>query len=248
MKIMVADDEVPARQRLCRLLAELGYTDIIEASHGQEVLEQWQVSACAVILLDIRMPGLDGLMVARTLLHQPQPPALIFTTAYPDYALEAFQVHAVHYLLKPVKKADLQQALERVQRLQPPPEPSTAVATSAVYSPSAPRSALCVRVRGNLQRIEVADIYYFRADQKYVTVRHKNGDVLIEEALKALEQEFAGLFMRIHRNALVANRYLSGMEKDREDRWFVTFKDIQERLEISRRHLPSIRKQFKLDA
>ena len=246
MKIMVADDELHARQRLCRLLEELGYEDIVEASHGQQVLQQWHQQPCEVILLDIRMPGLDGLSVARQLAEFPNPPTLIFTTAYPDHALEAFEVYALDYLLKPIKKQRLQQVLERAQRLHP----AAVVAESslpAVTGANA-REYLCVRVRGNLQRIAVADIYYFRAEQKYVSVRHKNGYVLIEDALKALEQEFAASFVRVHRNALVANRYLQGMEKDREDHWFVTFKGFDERLEISRRHIPTIRKQFKLDA
>lgn len=245
MKIMVADDELPARQRLCRLLEELDYTDIVEASHGQQVLQQWQQQPCEVILLDIRMPGLDGLSVARQLSAEPNPPTLIFTTAYPDHALEAFEVYALDYLLKPIKKQRLQQVLERAQRLHSQP---VAEVVAPLAEGTKAREYLCVRVRGNLQRIAVADIYYFRAEQKYVSVRHKNGYVLIEDALKALEQEFADSFIRVHRNALVANRYLQGMEKDREEHWFVTFKGFDERLEISRRHIPTIRKQFKLDA
>jgi two-component system response regulator AlgR len=242
MKILVVDDEAPARDRLRRMLAELeGCTVCAEAANGQQALVFAGTHKPDMLLLDIRMPGMDGLEVARHLLSLEQPPAVIFTTAYSDHAIEAFDSHAVDYLLKPVRRERLFDALKNARRL-------TRAQVTSVYAgadTSAVRQSLCARVRGGLQLIPVNQIRYFQADQKYVTVCTPDTQVLVEETLKSLEQEFAGQFIRIHRNALVAMEYLTGLEKDAEGHYRVCLEGVDAQLEISRRHLAVVRRCIK---
>ena len=241
MKILIVDDERPARERLKRLLAPMEQCEVVaEARNGQEALDRNESHAPDLILMDIRMPGMDGLEAARLISQQQHPPAIIFTTAFSDHALEAFETHAMDYLLKPVKVDRLQAAIEassRLNRMQMQEQIDTLDTEGA-------RKHICARVRGNLVLIDLADIYYFQAEQKYVTVRHTGGEVLIEEPLKALEQEFAGTFYRIHRNALVRLDRIAGM-KNSAGSHQVFFEGIDETLEVSRRHLPGVRKVLK---
>ncbi len=188
------------------------------------------------------MPGMDGLEAARHLLALEQPPAIIFTTAYSDHALEAFEMHAVDYLLKPVRRERLVEALANARRL-------TRVQAAALQQAGEhgiARSRICVRVRGSLQLIPIEEIRYFQADQKYVTVATPEGQMLIEETLKSLEDEFQEQFIRVHRNALVAVCYLCGLEKDAGGRFRVQLDGIDERLEVSRRHVAEVRRRIKL--
>ena len=170
-----------------------------------------------------------------------QPPAVIFTTAYGDYALDAFETHAVDYLLKPVRRERLCEALENARRLTRAQASGLQQAAAAGRA----RSRLCVRQHGNLLLIPLADIRYFQADQKYVTVRTADASVLIEETLKSLEEEFGGQFIRVHRNALVAVRYLSGLEKTASGHLGVRLRDIDECLEVSRRHIAAVRQRVR---
>jgi two-component system response regulator AlgR len=190
--------------------------------------------------MDIRMPGMDGLEAAQQLSLQDNPPAIIFTTAFADHALEAFESHAVDYLLKPVKLERLQAALESCGQLN---RAQLLNSLDEVINDEE-REHICARVRGNLVLIALRDIYYFRAEQKYVTVRHAGGEVLIEEPLKSLESEFARDFHRVHRNALVRLDKVAGM-KNNADGHQIFFHDIEDRLEISRRHLSGVRKLLK---
>jgi two-component system response regulator AlgR len=239
MKVLVVDDEAPARTRLCGMLGELeGCTVCGEAANGQDALAQAEASQPDVLLMDIRMPGMDGIEAARHLQALEQPPAIIFTTAYNDYALQAFDIHAVDYLLKPVRLERLAEALRHARRLTPIQAVSLQVTAE---SPSA-RQRICARVRGALQLIPVAEIRYFLADQKYVTVCTADRKVLIEETLKSLEQEFADRFVRIHRNALIAMDYLQGLDRDSEGRARIRLDAVDENLEVSRRHLADIRR------
>ncbi|MCK4950334.1 MAG: response regulator transcription factor, partial [Gammaproteobacteria bacterium] len=192
-------------------------------------------------LLDIRMPLMDGLETARHLLVFDIPPAVIFTTAYNQYALEAFETNAVDYLMKPIRKEKLESTLQKLQRLNKAQLSNLKIDDTDENI----RTHLCTRLRGNLQLIPVTDITYFQADQKYVTVCHKNGEALIEESLKSLEDEFTEQFIRIHRNALVKRDSLTGMEKSPDGSQLAVMKDTESRLEISRRHLPEIRKLLK---
>ncbi len=242
MKVLVVEDEMPARARLSSLLEEIGgYTVCGEAANGQDALLQCEQAQPDVLLLDIRMPGMDGLETARHLQLLSQPPAIIFTTAYNDYALQAFETHAVDYLLKPVRRERLQEALQHAQRL-------TRVQAASLESaapPSSQRQSICANVRGSLQLIPVERIRYFQADQKYVVIDTGEQEFLIEETLKSLEQEFAGDFVRIHRNALVARRYISGLGKDKGGRAQVMLAGIDQTLEVSRRHIAAVRKLVK---
>lgn len=241
MKVLIVDDEALARERLGRMLQDLPGAQLVgEAATGCEALELADRMQPDVVLMDIRMPEMDGLEAARHLAGMAAPPAVIFTTAYGDHALEAFEACAVDYLLKPIRGDRLQAALANATRLNR----AQVAQIDAAESPG-PRSHLCIPVRGNLQLIPVADIRYFQADNKYVTVCTSEGEFLIEEALKALEVEFAADFIRIHRNALVARSYLTGLEKDAEGRVCAVLRGVDARLEISRRQLPEVRRVLK---
>jgi two-component system response regulator AlgR len=240
MKVLLADDEALARERLRRLLAELpGCTVCGEAGDGRTALALCAELQPDVVLLDIRMPGMDGLEAARHLAGLPDPPAVIFTTAFGDHALEAFEACAVDYLLKPIRAERLAAALGNARRL------TRAQAAHIDAEGGGARNHICVRVRGNLQLIPVADIRFFRADNKYVTVRTGDAEYLLEESLKTLEDEFGVRFQRIHRNALVAAEYIVGLEKNAEGQTMVALAGVDERLEVSRRHQPELRARLK---
>ena len=242
MKILIVDDEAPARDRLRRMLAGLdGCTVCAEAVNGQQALDFAGEHQPDVLLLDIRMPGMDGLEVARHLLALEQPPAVIFTTAYSDHAIEAFETHAVDYLLKPVRRERLFEALKNTRRLTR----AQAALVHASGDNSGVRQSICARVRGGLQLIPVSKIRYFQADQKYVTVCTPDTQVLVEETLKSLEQEFAGQFIRIHRNALVATEYLAGLDRDADGHYRIRMEGVDAQLEISRRHIAEVRRCIK---
>jgi two-component system response regulator AlgR len=242
MKILIVDDEAPARARLRRVLEELDDCEVSgEAANGREALQLAASLQPDILLLDIRMPGMDGLEAARHLQSLEQPPAVIFTTAYNDYAVQAFDAHAVDYLLKPVRRERLVDALQHAcipTRLQ-------ANALQEASAVPASRQRICASVRGSLQLIEVDDIRYFLADQKYVSVVTPDGEVLIEETLKALEEEFTDRFVRIHRNALVARDYIAGLERDDEGHGRLKLSGIATTLEVSRRHIADIRRLVK---
>jgi len=242
MKVLVVDDEAPARARLRAMLEDIGGYEVCgEAANGRETLEQCEQYQPDILLLDIRMPGIDGLEAAQHLQSLQQPPAIIFTTAYNDYALQAFETHAVDYLLKPVRLERLRDALLHARRL-------TRVQMVSVREgddQSATRQRICANVRGSLQLIPVAEIRYFLADQKYVVVGTGESQLLIEETLKSLEQEFADQFVRIHRNALVAKHYITGLEKDDGGHAQVSLAGVEQTLEVSRRHIADVRKLVK---
>lgn len=244
MRVLVVDDEELARERLTRFISEMEEFDVVgEAASGFDALKYNEANPADIILLDIRMPGMDGLEAARHFADMAQPPAVIFTTAYGDHALEAFNAHAMGYLLKPIRRERLQEAMNKASRLT---RAQLAILDSDEERASKPaRSQICARVRGNLELISIDDIYFFQADQKYVSVRHVGGEVLIEEPLKHLEQEFTSRFVRIHRNALAAINHLGGLEKSKEGRHLLTFKECDDRLEISRRHLAEVRALLK---
>lgn len=241
MKLLIVDDEALARSRLRGIVEQLeGWEVVGEAANGREALEQIDDLRPDVVLLDIRMPGMDGLEAARHLAEAEEPPAVIFTTAYGDHALDAFETQAVGYLLKPIRRERLAQALERAQR----PTRAVLAAIETDQMESRARTHLCARYRGTLELIPIEEVIYFQADQKYVTVRHTQGSVLIEESLKSLEDEFGDRFLRIHRNALVAESHLSTLEAD-AGHARIGFRDIEDKLEVSRRHLPGVRKRLR---
>ena len=240
MKVVIVDDEDLARERMRRLLENLEGVQVVgEAANGKEALFAAEASTPDLVLMDIRMPVMDGLEAARHLAVWENSPAVIFTTAYSDHALEAFETHAVDYLLKPIRKARLHEALKNASRL-------TRIQISALDEGKKGRQNLCARIRGNLQLIAVSEVFFFQADQKYVTVRHQGGSTLIEDSLKELEQEFSDRFIRIHRNALVAVEYLQGLEKNSAGHISVSIDGVEDRLEVSRRHVAEVRKRLKV--
>ncbi len=241
MKVLIVDDEKPARDRLARMVGELKEHQLVgEAVNGLEALGMAQSLEPDIVLLDIRMPGMDGIEAARHIAKLDEPPAVVFTTAFSDHALEAFETHAVDYLLKPVKQDRLQAAIDATVR----PTRAQASRSGDLLSGLEPRQHICARVRGSLVLVPIDNIYYFHAEQKYVTVRHAEGEVLIEDPLKNLETEFRGRFHRIHRNALVNLAKIAGMQSE-NDGHQVKFKEIDDTLEVSRRHLPGVRKIIK---
>ncbi len=241
MKVLIVDDEKPARDRLRQLIDDFGTHEVVgEAGNGEEAIAIAARQSPDIVLLDIRMPGMDGIEAARHISKLDEPPAVVFTTAFSDHALEAFETHAVDYLLKPVKQDRLQAAMDAAVR----PTRAQANRSGSLLSGLEPRQHICARVRGSLVLVPIDSIYYFHAEQKYVTVRHAEGEVLIEDALKSLEAEFGDRFHRIHRNALVSLSKLAGMQSE-NDGHQVTFKDIDDTLEVSRRHLPGVRKIIK---
>jgi two-component system response regulator AlgR len=233
MRALIVDDEPPARERLRRLLGELEEVEVVgEAANGREALELCASLEPDVVLLDIRMPGMDGIEAARHLGALDEPPAVIFTTAHDEHAVEAFEMQAIGYLLKPVRLEKLARAMRHAARVAAPQLLRLAEQSQLGRR----RSQVCARLGEQLRLIPVEDIYYFSADQKYVTVRHRGGRELIDEPLRALSEEFAPDFVRIHRNSLVAVRHVSALERSADGHYVVRFKDCAETLPVSRRH------------
>lgn len=241
MNVLIVDDEQLARQRLRKLLSATAEHQIIgEAETGEDALRKTQASHPDVVLMDIRMPGMDGIEAASYINRMDKPPAIIFTTAFSDHALNAFETHAIDYLLKPIKQSRLEAALDAAKRMN-----KAQLSQLREKDTSNARQKICVKSRGALELIPVEEIIYFKADQKYVTLRTAEQEYLIEESLKSLEDEFENSFIRIHRNALVAQQMLNGLCKNSEGHACISFKDIDDQLEVSRRHLPMIRKKLR---
>lgn len=245
MNILIVDDEPPARARLRQLLEESGkYAVVGEAQNGQQALDLSAKLLPDIVLLDISMPGISGIETARYLNALEKPPAVIFTTAYDEYAVEAFDARAIGYVLKPVRRERLERALEQAARLNSGALTDVATATR--------RQHVCARARGELKLIPVEDIDYFLADQKYVRVRHRGGEDLLDDSLKTLEEEFADRFVRIHRGALVAVQKVDSLRKSPDGRVEVALRtsdgrppESADRLVISRRHLAEVRRRIR---
>ena len=239
MRVLIVDDEKLARDRLRELLSDIGGYDVIgEAMNGNEAVEKTAELNPDTLLMDIRMPGMDGLEAAMHLMGMDAPPSVIFTTAYDQHALDAFEVNAVDYLLKPIRRDRLANALTKAQKLtarqlqeinQTRPEPPA-------------RTHISVHLRGNIRLVPLPEVIYFLADSKYVAVRTASEEHLIEDSLVNLEKEFADRFLRIHRNALVSAPHIKGIEKSPSGTWQVTLKGIDKRLDVSRRHAASVRR------
>lgn len=236
MKILICDDEHLAVERLNRLLQQLGYDVVATAQNGVQAIEMVEKYQPDVILLDVQMPEMDGLTCAERLRQSNPFLSIIFCTAYDAHALSAFKLHADGYLLKPIMKQELAESLERIQQLK-----SHVQSQNMHIQPEhSARKHISVKSAKGLELIAIDDIYYFIADQKYVTIRHKAGTALIDGTLKDLEHEFAGRFLRIHRNALVAIQYMTGLEHDHQHS-YVKFKEIDEHLVVSRRLLADVK-------
>lgn len=239
MKVLIVDDEPLARERMRALLAEIDGVSVVgEAGNGRDALEMAAQLQPDIVLLDIRMPVMDGLETALHLGELETPPALVFCTAYADHALAAFEASAVDYLVKPVRSERLRAALAKARRWSG----ETARQISQAAAPGRKRSHLCARVRGSLVLVPIAEIDYLLAEDKYIVVHHAKGEVLIEEPLKSLEDEFEGQFVRIHRNCLVALSKLSGLLRMADGRLLAQVDGVTATLEVSRRNLPALRK------
>ncbi len=239
LRILIVDDEPLARTRLRAQLADLAAGEVVgEASTGREALALLQTLTPNLLLLDIRMPEMDGLEVARHAACLPQPPHIVFTTAYNEHALAAFEAHAIDYLLKPVRSERLRGALERARLL-------TAAQLRALSSNEGPRAHLSAYIKGNLRIVPLGDVRFLRADEGYVTVRHAQGEIVVDDSLKSLEEEFGELFLRIHRNTLVAPAHVAGLTRDALGNGTIRFRDIPEQLPVSRRLLSEVRRRLR---
>lgn len=242
MKVLIVDDEPLARKRLTRLIEEVGGCEILaEASNGKEALLRSSELNPDIVLLDVRMPEMDGIETAQQLARLANPPAVIFTTAFSEHALHAFDAQAIDYLVKPIRKERLEQAIAKAHKLNRAQLASLEQSNEARKG----RSHLNVTVRGNIELIPIDDIIFFHADQKYVRVRTVRLEALIEDSLKQLEDEFPQTFLRVHRNALVNVDFITGIEKDMLGRCFIKMRDSEEKIEISRRLLPEVRRYLK---
>lgn len=242
-KVLIVDDEPPARERLRSLLAELGDVEVVgEAGNGEEALTLAFELSPDIVLLDVRMPGVDGMEAGRRLADLAEPPAVIFTTAFDEYALDAFDAKAVAYLLKPIRREKLAAAIAQAARLT---RPQLAQAqASARFAEK--RSHIAVRHRDTTRLIPLGEILCFQADQKYTTVRHGQGEALIEESLRSLEDELGADFVRIHRSALVSVQHLEAIERDGDGQYFVRLRGLPERLAVSRRMAGELRERFRI--
>ena len=215
LRVLVVDDEPLARERLSHLVEDMPDVELAGiAASGEEALLLAGRLKPEVVLLDIRMPGMDGLEAAHHLARMPEPPAVIFTTAYEQHALAAFDAQAAGYLLKPVRPERLREALDRARR------PTRAQLARIAEGTAGPRTRIAVRARDELRLIPVENILCFVAEQKYTTLRHTGGEELIEESLKSLEEEFAGRFIRVHRNSLAAIAHVEAIERGPDGQHF----------------------------
>ena len=238
MRVLIVDDEKLARSRLqailadCSTLPELQISEAADALQAMRILEQQPID---LIFLDIHMPGASGLSLAREIRHLPQVPQIIFVTAHAEHALQAFDLDAIDYLTKPISSARLQKALEKVSRLQQAREQMT----------QAPEKTLIIHDRGRMLRVPLAEVLYFKAELKYITVRTAQATYILDGSLTEIEQDYGAGFMRVHRNALVAKRAITALEKHHDEEygegWAVRLQGIAEPIAISRRQLVNVR-------
>jgi two-component system response regulator AlgR len=242
LRVLIVDDEAPARARLKDLLADCSAETPLEvvgeAATARGALDVLADKPADVVLLDIRMPEMDGIELAQHLQKLPDPPAIVFTTAYDAYAIRAFEVHAIDYLLKPIRAARLKDALGRAQSTRNP-----SAAALREMSKGAP-AFLSAQERGRIHLIPVEDVIYLKAELKYVTVRTAHREYLIEEALARLEQEYGERFVRVHRNCLVARAAIRGFERgagEAESGWLAVLDGVDEKIPVSRRQQHIVR-------
>ena len=244
LKIIIADDEPLARERLRDLLAEQPGVEVVaEAGDGREALHACAQHDPDLVLLDIAMPGIDGLEAARHLAAFDPRPAVVFCTAYDAHALSAFEAEAIDYLVKPVRAERLSAALERVRTFAAGREKNGG--DNGVGPVGQRRSHLCARLRGSLRLIPIEDVHYLHAEEKYVIVHHARGEDLIEESLKSLEDEFGERFVRIHRNCLVARHEIVELKRSPDGHVQAVLRHGKQPLEVSRRCVSALRETLK---
>lgn len=236
LRLFLVDDEVPALNRLKDVLADCAavfpHEVVGTAANGMTALAQLAEVRADVVILDIQMPQMSGIEVARKLLEFSHPPLVIFATAFEDYGVAAFDVRAVDYLLKPIRQDRLLAALKRVEELQQ----SRPIQSER---PSGARTHFSVTERGRVHLIAIQDVIYLKAEQKYITLRTLAREYLLEDSLTRIEEEFGTRFVRIHRNCLVACNALDGFEREVQSggdaHWVALLRELPERLPVSRR-------------
>ena len=232
LRILIIDDEEPARKRLCRMLADIPAVHVAgEAATGQEALRLIPQTEPDVLLLDISMPGMDGMALAQTLQQQDSAPAIIFCTAWSDKAVDAFECDAVDYLVKPVRSERLEVALDKARRF-------IARVDAGANGPFR-RSIL----GGKVSLLPLAEVVSLHAEDKYTTVEHIHGSLVIGQTLQDLENEHGDILVRIHRGTLVAKKCIRGLEKTPDGRHFLLLEGSEDRPQVSSRNLPAIRKR-----
>ena len=230
VSIYIADDESPAIDRLKRLLTSINGCEVVGAStRSDKALLECARLHPDVIFLDVEMPGMDGVSLAGKLARMEMPPAVVFVTAYEQYAVEAFDLAAVDYLVKPVRPERLNRAIKRIRAIRPGDRRE---------------ARLVARLGERILSIPLADIRILQADDKYTNVHHTGGSALIDESLVSIEERFPGRFLRIHRNALVSRAHLKGLVRDRRGRDRVEVDDVDMQPQVSRRNLPGVRQEL----
>ena len=239
LKVLVVDDEALARARLRTLLGDCTAPAAVvqaEAADAVQAMSALQRQSFDAVLLDIHMPGMDGIALAQAIAALPRPPAVVFVTAYAGHAVQAFELEAVDYLTKPVRLERLQQALQKVERL---------AQSSLALRPEKTEETLIIQDRGRTERVPLSEVLYFKAELKYITVRTVRRSYILDGSLNELEERHAGQFMRIHRNALIARRAVRALEKhfdpEEGEGWAVRLNGIDDLLAVSRRQLGAVR-------
>ena len=239
LRVLLVDDEALARARLRVLLAECDApsADVVaEAATAVQAMTAIRLQAFDVVLLDVRMPGMDGVQLAQAIAGLPQPPAVVFVTAHAEHAVQAFEVQAVDYLTKPVRLERLQQALQKIERL---------AHINTGLQPDLMGEVLIIQDRGRTERVPLAEVLYLKAELKYITVRTATHSYIFDGALSELEEKYAAHFMRVHRNALIARRAVRALVKhfdaEEGEGWAVRLSGIDELLAVSRRQLSAVR-------
>ena len=239
LRVLLVDDEALARSRLRTLLADCtapGADVLAEAANAVQALAALQSSHFDLVLLDIHMPGADGMTLARSIAALPLPPAVVFVTAHAEHAVHAFEISAADYLTKPVRLERLQQALQKVERL---------VLVKNAIEPDLTEENLIIQDRGRTERIPLGEVVYLKAELKYITVRTAAHSYVLDGSLAELEDKYALQFMRIHRNALVSRRAVRALVKhfdpEEGEGWAVRLNGVSELLAVSRRQLSAVR-------
>jgi two-component system, LytTR family, response regulator AlgR len=257
LSVLIVDDEAPARRRLNDMLSDcrdaVATSVLGEAGNGVEALEKAASLKPDLILLDMQMPRMGGLETARHAAKLTPAPSVIFVTAHDEYAVEAFEVNALDYLMKPVRAERLALALKKVVASRPALSADALAAAHTALTANVPEGArrhFSIAERGKLTLVPLADVIYLRAELKYVTVRTAVKEYLIEESLVHLENEFANYFVRVHRNAMIAKNAIVGFEKgpagdDGEMQWQVVLRGVPDRLAVSRRQWPVVKELAK---
>ena len=243
LRTLIVDDEALARSRMRSLLADCrspAAEVVAEAAHGEAALKQLAATRFDLVLLDVHMPGIDGVELARRLRNGPASPAVVFVTAYAAHAVTAFELEAVDYLTKPVRAERLQQALQKVERHLADRRPPAA---------EGPQDVLLIQDRGRTERVPLSEVLYLKSEFKYLTVRTAARSHIFDGSLSDLEERYPARFVRVHRNALVARTAIRALEKyddgEEAEGWALRLDGIPEPVVVSRRQLSTVREVLK---